>query len=1289
MYSSSIPRDVRCIRWILLLSGWICCLANAQTAADGYRADLTPPPSNSSGEINKIQILPDAKVLVAGRFDAINGQPRRNIARLLPDGRVDLSFGNEIGPDRRVDDFVVLPDGKIVIIGTFNRVDDEFGFSSIARLNADGSLDTAFNPPLSGSFRAIARQSDGRLLVSTGDLSRYPRVQRLNANGTLDTTFVQPDVSPEDSRFLVESIAIDASDRILLGGSFRTVAGVSRILIARLHPDGTLDSSFESPFALSGSIRTVRSIVPDIHGRIYVGGGFFDIDDGQGTIRRLVVRLLEDGSLDTAYNPNVNDPFASPVETMVLQPDGQLLIGGDFTDSGTGLRRLIRLDLDGQIDPSLQPPDINFFGSVRGIDVQADGQILFGGRRLLRLNSTGELDVDFDPQVGPDAAPDTMTWQTPAGYLIGGDFNQYNNTAQDRITRIASDGSLDTTFQVGDGPNGAVEHVTIGLDRESLVAGAFTEFDGLATDALTRLSADGVPNALFFADFGSTGVVKDAIALQSGKYLVVGSFTEVNGISRNRIARLNPDGTLDTFFDPGTGANDTIHAVSILPSGRLWIGGEFTEFDGESRVRVAKLLANGQLDTLASLVPSVDGTVRAMALQTDGAVLIGGDFGNVDSTTRPGLARIALNRFDESFDAQLDAAPVQPVVNSIQVQSDGKILIGGSFTSVQGQPIDRITRLNADGSLDPDFGNGFGAVFANGDPAAVTDLALLPNGKLLVSGDFDTLGGLPRARIGRILLPDAVEQSLSLEDGVIRWTPDGSLPVATSVRFSASSDGINFTPAAINTQPELIDGVWQQQRAAVDAGVAWIRVTPKFDPHGEVNFTRRILADAQIDFQDSLVVGSIKVGRERKGSLRVRNEGDARLVITGFEGLGAPFSFDENGGCGPLPITVEPTFDVFSGCLLGFAFTPETAGTFSQTFEILSNSKDAPTTFTLTGTGVAPELTLTPNALEFGNQPLDSTSDGQTIVLSNSSTVDLELQDIVVSPPFGTATNGCQPLPLELAPGQDCELAIVFNPQQAGFVTGEVSITSDAANSPETLALSGTGTQPVLSLEPGGVAFDGVAVGSTSTEQVVVLSNLGEADLRVESIEAPTAPFTATNDTCTADPFVLVPQASCELGFRFAPNEPGLISADLNITSNGSSSPDVLRLTGTGLIAEIAVDPTTMTFAEQALGTVSPGRTVTVTGTGTLDLSIDRIDIVGPAAADFSVGGGDDDCTGAVLSTDQSCTFTLRFSPEEGGTRQAEVRIISNAAAGANRIELRGTADDPDVIYADGFEEPW
>lgn len=1276
MPSSSIAQFARLAGWACLLAGLICSNIHAQTAADGYVVDVSV--SSGTPSISKIAVLPDGKVLVAGTFDTINGVARANIARLRPDGRVDLSFDTGAGPSSSVSDFLLLPNGDIIIVGRFTLVDGNSRLW-IAMLNSEGALNESFMPEIGliGAINAVVRQSDGKLVTVRTD---FPFLERLNPDGMLDATFNPASIV----NGFVNAIAVDASDRIILGGSFTTVGGASRNRIARLLMDGTLDTNFDPG---TGANRTVFSVLPDVDGTIYIGGEFLTINDSS---RSYIARLLENGSLDSGYISNLFFQVGR-VFSLELQPDGQLLAGGDFSNASDGVNRLVRLDANGQIDTRIQLPEIGIFGgTVRTIAVQADGQILFngslsGGNRVLRLNITGELDVEFDPQDGPNAGVEAVGWQTPADYLVGGNFTDYNGTAQNRIARLSSSGALDSDFLIGNGADDLVRQLTMGLDQRVLVGGDFTQFNGEQRGSLASLSANGPLDGTFMPDFASTGVITDSVALPDGKFMVVGTFTQVDGVGRNRIARLHADGTLDLTFDPGSGANDAIHAIALTSDGRYWIGGDFTSFNGQPRGRVTKLWRDGELDSTVSSDTVVDDTVLAIAMQLDGEVLIGGHFQDINGIPLRGIARLSTSGLPiGNFGTEIGAL----AVNSIQPQANGKTLIGGSFSTSQGQPINRITRLNEDGSLDPDFDNSFGATFANGDDASVNEVALLPNGKVLVGGDFDTLGGLLRTRIGRVLLPEAAEQTLTLNDGTVRWTPGGNMPVPSSVRFTTSNDGINFTPQG-RGMLTLVEGVWQEINVLVDPGLAWIRITAKFDPHGETSFTRRFQTEAQINVSEGgKDFGLHKTGARIISGVRVFNDGDARLDITDIVDLGpvdvsTPFSFNPDWSCRPnLPITIIPT----QSCVLGFNFSPTAAGSFSRTFQIISNSADSPTSITFTGTAVDPQLTITPNAVNFSDQPLGAISPTRTLTLSNDGQVNLELLSVSsVSLPFGISVNSCEPLPARLTPGTDCQLELFFQPEQAGPVTGQVTIVSDAPDSPANVTLNGTGTQAQLDIQPNELAFAPRPVNTTSVQMVSVLTNVGDAVLEVTAITAVQTPFILASNTCGDVPFTLNPTDGCGLGFQFAPTTAGPTQADLVIASNAPSSPDGLVLTGTGQVAEIAVDPTRIDFGEQALNTISPVSSVTVTSSGLADLLIESITLDGPQASEFVLNGANDKCTGAQLPTSNTCIFTLEFSPSESGIRRAEITINSNAINGDGRVELLGTND---VVFFDGFEGP-
>ena len=198
-----------------------------------------------------------------------------------------------------------------------------------------------------------------------------------------------------------------------------------------------------------------------------------------------------------------------------------------------------------------------------------------------------------------------------------------------------------------------------------------------------------------------------AIAPQAdGKIIIGGDFTTVAGLTRNRIARLNPDGTGDPSFNPGAGANGHVRSVVLQPNGKVLVGGWFTEVDNVSRNGIARLNADGSLDSSFDPGTGADDLIFGVALQQDGKVLIAGYFTHVAGASRNYIARLNGNgSLDYAFDVGNGA---DYYVYSLALQSDGKILVGGAFTVFNGVNCNRIVRLNTDGAVDPDFNSGAG-----------------------------------------------------------------------------------------------------------------------------------------------------------------------------------------------------------------------------------------------------------------------------------------------------------------------------------------------------------------------------------------------------------------------------------------------------------------------------------------------------------------------------------------------------------------------------------------------------
>ncbi len=294
----------------------------------------------------------------------------------------------------------------------------------------------------------------------------------------------------------------------------------------------------------------------------------------------------------------------------------------------------------------------------------------------------------------------------------------------------------------------------------------------------------------------------NALVVQAdGRIVVGGEFTTMGGQPRSRIARLNPDGTLDTAFNPA--ANGVVRSLALQADGKILVGGEFSTMGGQPRSRIARLNADGSLDTTFN--PEANYSVNALAVQADGRILVGGDFTTLNGVTRNFIGRLNANgTLDTTFNPGADGR-----VYTLALQADGKIVVGGDFTTLGGQPRDRIGRLNANGTIDDDFNPGAGSW--------VGALAVQPDGKIVVGGGFLTLGGQTRHYIGRLTNDTPALQNLAVaSDGAsVTWTRGGASPEVNYVTFERSTDGVNYTLLGPGTR---VAGGWQLSGLALPLG---------------------------------------------------------------------------------------------------------------------------------------------------------------------------------------------------------------------------------------------------------------------------------------------------------------------------------------------------------------------------------------------------------------------------------------------------------------------------------------
>ena len=346
-----------------------------------------------------------------------------------------------------------------------------------------------------------------------------------------------------------------------------------------------------------------------------------------------ITRLNADGTIDNTFNPGTG--ANNTVAEVSTQPDGKLIIAGYFTSfSGKNSNHIVRLNANGTIDHSFNPGT----GADNGVDalaLQPDGKILIGGsfntyngtsvKRVARLNADGTLDKTFKLDKEIDGLVFTMLRQPNGKILVGGYFNSFNGKVRfGGITRLNADGSFDKSFNPGEGALfSSVYAITLQPDGKILIGGDFRFFNGIMRDHIARLNADGSVDESFDSNRGVNEKI-NTIALQAdGKILIGGDFTKHFNTSRNKIARLNTNGSLDKTFESSVGANYTVRTITLQPDEKILVGGNFTKYNGINRNQIARLNADGTLtnDTF-NRGTGANGDVRTLVLQPDGKILV-------------------------------------------------------------------------------------------------------------------------------------------------------------------------------------------------------------------------------------------------------------------------------------------------------------------------------------------------------------------------------------------------------------------------------------------------------------------------------------------------------------------------------------------------------------------------------------------------------------------------------------------------------------------------------------------
>ncbi len=757
------------------------------------------------GPVRAIALQEGGQIVIGGDFAG-------GVARLATDGS-EIWFSNALLSNASVHSVAALGDGTILAGGKYIAPGDSPHF---VRLNRFGNLDSSFNIGTgpNGPVYAIAVHSVG---IYAGSVMIGGAFTAVNGSPRNRLARFQPDDLLDEAVSLVpgpngnvKTLAIQNDNKVIFGGDFSQIDYQSRLHLARLSPAASVLTIVDDDFSAGRVSFTSLGYTTNEN----AGAALIAVKRSGGNVGYLTVEasatagtaeagvdfvavtntlVWNNGDSEVKYLvvPLINDTEAEPLESVILMLDNPSLAGALGTISNSVLT----------IENDDYPGFLQFSAAAYGV-VESSGSAVITVTRA-----------------GGTAGPASVVFATSAGTAVAGthyydtngvlDFADGESSKAFRVTIVddttgnpnrtvnltLSDvtgaelgapaaavltiidnesenspaGSVDTTFDTQAGANASVYAVAVQPDGRILLAGDFTQVNNITRSRIARLNDIGDLDTTFNINGGPDASVR-ALALQDdGKILIGGFFTSIGGVNRGHLARLNTDATVDNSFDPGGGADGAVNALALTPEGKVILGGAFTRVNGITLPNVAMVDANGHV--AADFNPGVgpDDTVFALALQSNGKVLLGGDFQTVNNAPRRYLAR--LNR-DGSVDSSFDVGTaLNGTVRSVLVQSDGKILVGGSFTSVQGSSRNYVARFNADGTLDTTFLAG-----QTGGNNAVYGMALQVDEKILVVGEFSQFNGVTRNRITRLNQDGTSDATINFGTGanafVTSVTPD-------------------------------------------------------------------------------------------------------------------------------------------------------------------------------------------------------------------------------------------------------------------------------------------------------------------------------------------------------------------------------------------------------------------------------------------------------------------------------------------------------------------------------------
>jgi hypothetical protein len=377
------------------------------------------------------------------------------------------------------------------------------------------------------------------------------------------------------------------------------------------------------------------------------------------------------------------------------------------------------------------------------------------------------------------------------------------------------------------------------------------------------------------------------------------------------------------------------------------------------------------------------------------------------------------------------------------------------------------------------------------------------------------------------------------------------------------------------------------------------------------------------------------------------NTGGAPLSITSITITGTNTTdFVQTNTCGA-------SVAVTASCTINVTFTPLATGARTASVQIADNAAGSPQSISLTGTGTNQAVALSPGALTFPKQVVGTTSMVQTMTLTNSSTSTVTISSITPTGDY-TQTNNCGST---LAVGRSCALNVTFRPTAAGSRPGSIVVTDNAAGSPQSAGLSGTGT--FVSLVPSVLSYSPAQpVNTTSPAQQIKLTNLGSTALTITSIKA-TGDFKQTN-TCGAPVPALL---SCTISVTFTPSNSGGRVGSIAVSDSDLGSPQTANLKGVGTF--VSFSPASLSFGGQPVYFPTSPLTMMLTNNGPAGVNIASI----VASGDYAVN----QACGSSIVSHASCILSVTFTPSAAGIRPGYITVSDDDPGIIQTTALSGT----------------